>query len=387
MHLNFTVERKVLSCEMDSAILLFQESMSSFDIACQEIALARMQNSILTESADFLYEDALDAMDKTNQGVVKRIASAITNFIKTVGNKMRGFISKKRIDTNIKEIQDAIKETPKLAQEKIEVIDLKSLTDNQKKYYNRVKAIISKQQSGEPLNKSELKRLNEWMNDETGKIKAKKIVIPISAAIAAVGATLAYCKASNTSLNELGGIVTNKIKKVSNDAKTAAKNMRGNSSANEVLKDLETPLQNMSKGYEENISGIAENIHSIKTKMPKNSEKSSTAKISMDYEVINKGIAEKDVALLRDAIGNLCYTSRNFASSEFDEAIKFVLSKGIKLKDEALVGELVSAGKTTFTKEDFTRAVFELKKNFCDERIADVKKIGKAVYSKPASAS
>ena len=105
----------------------------------------------------------------------------------------------------------------------------------------------------------------------------------------------------------------------------------------------------------------------------------------MDYEVINKGIAEKDVALLRDAIGNLCYTSRNFSSGEFDEAINLVLSKGIKLKDEALVGELVSAGKTTFTKEDFTRAVFELKNNFCDERIADVKMIGKSVYPKPAA--
>ncbi len=105
----------------------------------------------------------------------------------------------------------------------------------------------------------------------------------------------------------------------------------------------------------------------------------------MDYEIINKGIAENDVALLRDAIGSLCYTSRNFASGEFDDAVNLVLSKGIKLKDEALVGELVSAGKTTFTKEDFTRAVFELKKNFCDERIADVKMIGKLVYPKSAT--
>ena len=58
------------------------------------------------------------------------------------------------------------------------------------------------------------------------------------------------------------------------------------------------------------------------------------------------------------------------------------------LFDPILNGELVSFGKDTFTDEDFARAVFELKRNFCKERIADVKKIGTTLYKKaPASSN
>ena len=92
------------------------------------------------------------------------------------------------------------------------------------------------------------------------------------------------------------------------------------------------------------------------------------------YEAIENGIERKDIKALREAIGSIIYTSRNFSSGEFDEAIKYVESKGIKLKDDALIGEpTISSQKDTFTKEDFADAIFELKENFCDER-----KIGRA---------
>jgi hypothetical protein len=102
------------------------------------------------------------------------------------------------------------------------------------------------------------------------------------------------------------------------------------------------------------------------------------------YEPIEKAIEENDIDTLRGLIGTICYTSRDFSNSEFDEVVAYVISKGIKLKDDKLVGDLVSAGKTTYTEDDFTSAVYELKKNFCDERINDVKKIGKALYKTSA---
>ncbi|MCD7828643.1 MAG: hypothetical protein LUG85_08960 [Clostridiales bacterium] len=99
------------------------------------------------------------------------------------------------------------------------------------------------------------------------------------------------------------------------------------------------------------------------------------------YEAIENGIKNNDVRALREAIGSICYTSRDFSSGEFDEAIKYVESHGIKLKDSELVGEpLISSRKSTFTDDDFADAVFELKNNFCDERIKDVKTIGKKLY-------
>ena len=104
------------------------------------------------------------------------------------------------------------------------------------------------------------------------------------------------------------------------------------------------------------------------------------------YEAVENGILNNDIKGLREAVGTLCYTSRDFSSGEFDEVVAYVEKRGIKLKDDKLEGELVSEGKTTYTDEDFAYAVFELKNNFCDERIADVKKIGKALYGKPKSA-
>lgn len=100
------------------------------------------------------------------------------------------------------------------------------------------------------------------------------------------------------------------------------------------------------------------------------------------YEAIEQGIARRDIRALREAIGTICYLNRDFSSGEFDEAVRYVESKGIQLKDDGLIGELpVSSQKSSFTEDDFGAAVFELKENFCNERIEDVKKIGKALYS------
>lgn len=100
---------------------------------------------------------------------------------------------------------------------------------------------------------------------------------------------------------------------------------------------------------------------------------------------LDKRIQEKDIFMLREALGNTIYGCRNFSDGEFDNAVQYVESKGIKIKDDELKGALISTGKQTYTPDDFADAIAELKMNFCDERIADVKKIGKALYSsKPA---
>ena len=103
------------------------------------------------------------------------------------------------------------------------------------------------------------------------------------------------------------------------------------------------------------------------------------------YSYLDQRIQDGDIDMLKEALGNMAYGCRNFSDGEFDGAVKYVESKGIKIKDDQLDGELISKGKETFTDRDFTDAIAELKMNFCDERIADVKKIGKALYSsKPA---
>ena len=98
------------------------------------------------------------------------------------------------------------------------------------------------------------------------------------------------------------------------------------------------------------------------------------------YQKIENEISIGDIYALRQAVGSICYTSRDFSSSDFDEAVAYFSSKVPGFMDDHLDGELVSDGKSSFVKSDFTKAVFMLKENFCKERIADVKKIGRAVY-------
>ena len=106
------------------------------------------------------------------------------------------------------------------------------------------------------------------------------------------------------------------------------------------------------------------------------------------YDAIENGIAQNDVKALREAIGSICYTNRDFSNGEFFEAIKHVESKGIQLKDAGLVGNpTISSQRSEFTDEDFAKAIFELKRNFCDERIQDVKTIGEKLYGKKDVAS
>ena len=99
------------------------------------------------------------------------------------------------------------------------------------------------------------------------------------------------------------------------------------------------------------------------------------------YDAIEKGIKEKDIEGLRESVGSICYANRDFSNGEFDQVLSYIESKNINIKDDKLVGNLISREKNTYNDEDFARAVFELKKNFCDERINDVKKIGKDLYS------
>lgn len=99
------------------------------------------------------------------------------------------------------------------------------------------------------------------------------------------------------------------------------------------------------------------------------------------YKIIEDAIAQKDIEALREAVGSICYASRDFSSGEFDQVVNYIESKGIRLKDDSLIGPpTISSQKDTFDEEDFTIAVFELKNNFCDERIQDVRTIGQALY-------
>jgi hypothetical protein len=96
------------------------------------------------------------------------------------------------------------------------------------------------------------------------------------------------------------------------------------------------------------------------------------------FDTIEKALNDKDIMMLREAFGSLCYAKMDLSDGVFEEQLRYVQSK-INIKDDRLIGELIASGKTEFTLDDYADAVFELKENFCDERIEDVRTIGKAL--------
>lgn len=108
-------------------------------------------------------------------------------------------------------------------------------------------------------------------------------------------------------------------------------------------------------------------------------------------ETIEKAIKSKNIQLLREYLGNICYIDANFSTGEFDSTIRYIKNSGIseeELKDKKLEGELITDQKAIpYTQDDFIEAVAKLKNNFCDERIEDVKKIGKMLYPKTENKS
>ena len=320
MELDLYMEEQQFRCEMDEAINLFKESMNNFNITCQEIALAEMQNSVLTESVGFLYEDAAEAANAANKTVIGKIISAIGGFIKKIIDKIRNVFSSKKLEEDVNEIKNDVEKNPELGQKKVEMIDIKALTDRQKKYFDSVKNIIAKQQAGQPLKSSEMKKLDAWLNNEIGKIHAKKIIIPVSAALAAVGGAIAYCKASDKTVSDIGATIKSKVTKVVGDVnhsvatkiedarykkdveRISSENKKDDdavSNASAQLREAQNQLVEIEKKYTKNIADIEKCIQDMNIalgKMDKDSKEYADQSKKIENEESRKKTTEQKYA-------------------------------------------------------------------------------------------
>lgn len=100
-------------------------------------------------------------------------------------------------------------------------------------------------------------------------------------------------------------------------------------------------------------------------------------------DVIEKYLRSGDVISVRECICGFCYTDRNFSTDKFDGAIQYVQSQGMEIFEKYNGKPLLIDAKSEFTEQEYEDAVHELKKNFCKERISEVKKIGRAIYGEP----
>lgn len=102
-------------------------------------------------------------------------------------------------------------------------------------------------------------------------------------------------------------------------------------------------------------------------------------------KLVQECIANNDIRGLKGAFVAIIFSDRNFSSSDFDNTLNYIRKEtNLKILESFDNGELLSKkiSSGNITEDDFGEAVYNLKVNFCKERIDDVKKLGKTLYGK-----
>ena len=304
-----------------------------------------------------LYIEAKEEADNQKTGIIGTLINTIKNLCKKNKNFFINIFGKKK---------DSIPDQVKISKEDNNKID----TFNE--VCDTVKPLLNAN-----VTEDELKKKSAFCT--------KKLALIGGGAIAATGISAAVVVNKNTIIEKLNKLFNN-----TNEIDSGLEKMK-KSSNNDNKKGLLTVIQTVISGIGKFASGLINKItgesksntnESQSEESKSNTNESQSEQKMRKYDEIEKGIADNDIERIREAIGSICYVDRDFSKGEFDRVLRYVESKGIKVKDDTLDGKLISDGKTAYTDKDFTRAIFMLKKNFCNERIEDVKKIGKTLYKK-----
>ena len=106
----------------------------------------------------------------------------------------------------------------------------------------------------------------------------------------------------------------------------------------------------------------------------------------MDKNLV-AAIAEKNLSHIKSALTSINLKDPNFSTGEFDEALRYVSQQGINLY-EPFDGENFKH-ENDWDKNYWLYINASLEDNFCQERITELKKVGRKLYpaqtqSKPA---
>ncbi|PRR82000.1 hypothetical protein [Clostridium vincentii] len=104
--------------------------------------------------------------------------------------------------------------------------------------------------------------------------------------------------------------------------------------------------------------------------------------------LVKECINNKDIKGLKGALVGIILSDRNFSKGYFDNTVSYIIDNcGSDMIYEKFDGEdilSVNIKNSKITEDDFAEAVYNLKDNFCQERINDVKAISKEIYGNKA---
>lgn len=105
-------------------------------------------------------------------------------------------------------------------------------------------------------------------------------------------------------------------------------------------------------------------------------------------ESVDECIARDDRMGLIGTLTGICYLDKTFSTRKFDDGLEYVTkAKGYTQlwqplqTPPTLYGDRVDAQDPLLSADDFAYAVSHLQRNFCQERIDDLKKLGRHLFS------
>lgn len=104
------------------------------------------------------------------------------------------------------------------------------------------------------------------------------------------------------------------------------------------------------------------------------------------HKLVIENVEKGDVDALKSNIGVVINFDKNFSKGYVHENLEYIKRHKINLYDGSLdQTKPLLSNKSEYTDEDFSKAIFYLRKNFCKERLMDVQKIGQDLYKEKVS--
>ena len=97
-------------------------------------------------------------------------------------------------------------------------------------------------------------------------------------------------------------------------------------------------------------------------------------------ELVKECMNNNDIVGLKGALIAIIFSDKQFKTDDFDNTLEVLKLNGINIYEKYDGKELISKTKQSFTNQDYRNSIFDLEKNFCIERINEVKNISKSIY-------
>ena len=271
-----------LECGCSEAINALTEAVNEYNVTCREVSIATMQDSVLLESADILYEDASKNLFIKARDAVAKFFKKIGEFIAGVAKKIAGFFKGKKTEEKIQEIKDELSDIPEAASEKVEVFDLTRMTEIQLKHFTEVQAVLIKKKDGEELNEDELESLEKWYKGEDEDIVEEKIEIPVKDAVTATQKAIDYAKKSSEAISQFAAKVKAKAEEELKKAEIAG-DAGAIAMCTKQLSKIQSLIMKLTEEKTKVLAPIEKNIATIKASMKETEIKLATNKTDAKY--------------------------------------------------------------------------------------------------------